>query len=76
MMNVNVTKTENGISFVSDFAEAYVMASGEISVCARNASHRVFRGFGKIFASIEDAKANYKSAKMLGFLDFVEEEIA
>lgn len=37
--------------------------SGGVRICVKNASHRVWRGFGKHFDTVEAALENYKSAK-------------
>lgn len=40
-----------------------------LNVCCQNASHRVWRGSGKWFRDINEAKAAYKSSEMKAILD-------
>lgn len=42
---------------------------GRTNVCAYNASHRVWRGAGKMFRSVAEAMANYKSAEMRAIIE-------
>lgn len=47
-----------------------------VRVCCNNASHRVWRGFGRFFSSCEDALNSYKSAEMRSILCAAQSEIA
>lgn len=58
-------KTKASVSF-SDFG---------VRVCVYNASHQVWRGAGKAFATLADAKAGYKSAAMQSILDAAAEVV-
>ena len=40
-----------------------------ITVCCQNASHKVWRGAGRTFWSIEDALAAYKSPEMKAIIN-------
>jgi hypothetical protein len=42
-----------------------------VNVIIHNASHKAYRGNGKDFASIEEAKAHYKSPKIKAMLEFM-----
>jgi DNA-binding protein H-NS len=44
-----------------------------VNVTVNNASHKVWRGAGKVFGSIEDAISNYKSADVKAMLEYVRE---
>ena len=46
-----------------------------VNVCCKNASHRVWRGIGKIFGSFAEARENYRSAAMKTIIDTAEEII-
>lgn len=35
-----------------------------VQVCCKNASHRTWKGFGKLYPNAEAASASYKSAEM------------
>jgi hypothetical protein len=70
-MNVQVNeagKTKHGsISFDATCGKvsAYVhITEYDFNVCCRNASHKAWRGYGKIFRTAADALANYKSGEM------------
>lgn len=59
---------ENGYFFQATCGkrEAYVSfcASGHLTVCCRNAAHKVFKGPGKTFLSLDEAIGGYKSSEM------------
>lgn len=71
-MDIQITSQEinpGGTSHVTATAgkvSAYVGKYGAymINVTAQNASHKVWRGSGRIFSSWENAAAAYKSAEM------------
>lgn len=76
-METTITKTsksEYGTKFfeitcrkVSAFVA--IEKDGRINVCAYNNSHRVWRGAGKMFRSVAEAMASYKSAEMRAIIE-------
>lgn len=47
-----------------------------VTVCCKNAAHEVFRGFGRMFDSFDDALAAYKSAEMKAIIEAARDLIA
>lgn len=42
---------------------------GRTNVCAYNNSHKVWRGAGRMFRTVAEAVANYKSAEMRAIIE-------
>jgi hypothetical protein len=72
----------NGTSFVAASCgnkSAWVSAcnGGEwVTVCCKNAAHRVWRGSGKTFGSFADALEAYRSPEMRAIIEAAREIIA
>lgn len=47
-------------------------AAGYISVVCKNASHRVWRGLGRTFGSVEEAVESYKKPEMKAIIRLLE----
>ena len=65
----NCTKTEDGTAFAATCGNksAEIWISNRmtaIDVCCINASHKAWRGAGRVFYSVEEALAGYKSPEM------------
>jgi DNA-binding protein H-NS len=45
------------------------MASLGVQIICKNASHRVWRGAGKLFSSVSEALQNYKSPEMKAIIN-------
>lgn len=76
---MNNTEYSNNAEFTCEKTTAYVSFhkyDGRINVCVLNAMHRVGRGWGKFFYSIEEAKAAYKSGSMKAILDSAQAALA
>lgn len=70
----NVTRDKYGVSYElsSGKRSAHIrVESDRINVCVRNASHRVWRGFGRFFDSFAEAKDAYKSSAVKSMIDCV-----
>ena len=79
-MQVNITsaeKTENGKYFAVDCgktsAHIYISKAGYINVCCKNASHKVWKGFGRYFLTFQDALEGYKSPEMKAIISAASE---
>jgi CRISPR/Cas system endoribonuclease Cas6 (RAMP superfamily) len=76
---LNITEYSNNAEFTCEKTTAYVSFhkyDNRINVCVLNATHRVFRGMGKFFYSIEEAKSAYKSGSMKAILDSAQAALA
>lgn len=73
---INEFIKENGytyMSFSSERTEAEVSVGPfGVRVLNKNASHRVWGGLGRHFASFEEAKAGYKSSAMKAIINAAE----
>ena len=82
-MEVNVTRVES-----TDACEIFEMTCGkksaivsyskrrgQITVCCKNASNRVWGGYGKFFWSFGEAISNYKTATMKAMITYAENAI-
>lgn len=79
-MTITIEKTTNGEGRIyyrgvagKTVAEVYV-SEFCISVCCKNAANRVWRGLGRSFETLEDARAGYKSNAMRAIIDEVIED--
>jgi len=71
-MQVIITKQESKELFFYVSAECGKTSAevvickhnGRINVCCNNAAHKVWKGMGKWFASVEEAMQNYRSPQM------------
>jgi len=75
----NSSRTDNHASIeMSDGKQTVYVghgASGAISVCNMNASHKAWRGAGRTFRSFDEAEKAYKSSFMKAAISMAREYI-
>ena len=55
---------------------SYHMQRGSVDVIVKNASHKAWKGAGKTYRNLSEAKAAYKSSEMQAMIEYVEEVVA
>jgi len=72
-----ISQSENIIKMICGKQQATIyQGPSYINVTCENASHKAWRGMGKVFTSWEDAKAAYKSASMRNMISLAQETLA
>ncbi len=75
-MITNRTQDERGISveaFCGNKSAFIYIAKNYISVVCNNASHRVFRGTGRMFKNFDEALEAYQSSEMKNIIEAARE---